>query len=132
MALTRDDANKAMDAAVKKAQELNIKISVAVCDPGGRLLAFSRMDGMGWAAVYGCQGKAVASAATGRPSGTLPGDSPIMQKIAEHEGGHMIYSQGAVAIIRNGIIEGAIGAGGGTGQEDEDCSAAGAKAIGSS
>ena len=44
----------------------------------------------------------------------------------------MIYSQGAVAIIRNGVIEGAIGAGGGTGQEDEDCSAAGAKAIGSS
>jgi uncharacterized protein GlcG (DUF336 family) len=53
-----------------------------------------------------------------------------MQKIAEHEGGHMIYSQGAVAIVRSGVVEGAIGAGGGTGQQDEDCSAAGAAALG--
>ena len=130
MALTLGDANKAVEAAVKKAQELNITISVSVCDAGGRLKAFNRMDGASWASAYGCQGKAVTSAATGRASGGIPADSPIMQKVAEHEGGHMIYSQGAVAIVRGGVVEGAIGAGGGTGQQDEDCSAAGAAALG--
>jgi uncharacterized protein GlcG (DUF336 family) len=69
------------------------------------------MDGASWASAYGCQGKAVTSAATGRASGGIPADSPIMQKIAEHEGGHMIYSQGAVAIVRSGVVEGSGGGG---------------------
>jgi hypothetical protein len=46
-----------------KAQELNIKISAAVCDAGGRLVAFQRMDNAIWASAYASQGKAVASAA---------------------------------------------------------------------
>jgi uncharacterized protein GlcG (DUF336 family) len=41
------------------------------------------------------------------------------------EGGHMIMGQGAVPIIRNGVIEGACGVSGGTAQQDEDCSRAG-------
>ena len=41
------------------------------------------------------------------------------------EGGHMIMGQGAVPIIRNGVVEGACGVSGGTAQEDEDCSRAG-------
>jgi glc operon protein GlcG len=45
------------------------------------------------------------------------------------EGGHMIPSQGAVPILRNGVVIGAIGCGGGTGQEDEDCARAGAAAV---
>jgi len=32
----------------------------------------------------------------------------------------MIPSQGAVPIIRNGVVEGACGVGGGTSQQDED------------
>src|SRR5262245_8449972 len=62
MALTLDEANKIVAGAVAKAQEMNIKISVAVCDAGGRLVAFNRMDGAIWGSVYGSQGKAVASA----------------------------------------------------------------------
>ena len=129
MTLTLAQANKAVEAAICKAQELDIRICVAVCDAGGRLLAFSRMEGAGWASIYGSQGKAVTSAATGVPSGRIPADLHVMQKIAEHEGGHMIYSQGAVPIIRSGCVMGAIGAGGGTGQEDEDCAAAGEAVI---
>ena len=68
MPLKLSEANQVVHAAIAKAQELNIRISVAVCDAGGRLLAFNRMDGAIWASVYGCQGKAIASAAFGRPS----------------------------------------------------------------
>jgi len=100
---------------------------VAVCDAGGRLVAFNRMDGAIWAGAYGSQGKAVASVAFGRASGELQerAGSPIVQGIAAAEGGHMIVSQGAVPIIRNGIVEGACGVGGGTAQQDEDCARAG-------
>ena len=127
MALTLAEANRVVQAAVDKAREMNIRISVAVCDAGGRLIAFNRMDGAIWASVYGCQGKAVASAAFARPSGELAErtGSPIIQGIAAAEGGHMIPSQGAVPIIRNGVVDGACGVGGGTAQQDEDCARAG-------
>src|SRR5919109_1040152 len=127
MALTLAEANRIIEGAIAKARELNIKISVAVCDSGGRLMAFNRMDGAIWGSVYGCQGKAVASAAFARPSGEVAerADTPIIRGIAAAEGGHMIPSQGAVPIIRNGIVEGACGVGGGTAQQDEDCARAG-------
>jgi glc operon protein GlcG len=127
MALTLAEANQVVERAIAKARELNIRISVAVCDAGGRLVAFNRMDGAIWASVYGCQGKAIASVAFGRASGELQerAGSPIIQGIATAEGGHMIASQGAVPIIRNGVVDGACGTGGGTGQQDEDCARAG-------
>src|SRR2546427_6964798 len=127
MALTLAEANRIIQAAITKAQEMNIKISVAVCDAGGRLVAFNRMDGAIWGSVYGSQGKAIASAGFSRPSGELTerAASPIIQGIVAAEGGHMIPSQGAVPIIRNGVLEGACGVGGGTSQQDEDCARAG-------
>jgi len=128
MALPLADANRVVQGALDKAKEMNIRISVAVCDAGGRLIAFNRMDGAIWASVYGSQGKAIASAGFARPSGELAerAGSPIIQGIAAAEGGHMIASQGAVPIIKNGVVEGACGVGGGTAQQDEDCARAGA------
>ena len=127
MALTLAEANQVVQGAVEKAREMNIRVSVAVCDAGGRLVAFNRMDGAIWGSVYGAQGKAVASAGFARPSGVLAerAGSPIIQGIMAAEGGHMIPGQGAVPIIRNGVLEGACGVGGGTSQQDEDCAAAG-------
>ncbi len=127
MALSLDEANRIIRGALAKAQELDIEISAAVCDAGGRLVAFERMDNAIWAGVYGAQGKAVASAAFGRPSGEMAAraDQPTPRGIAVAEGGHMIMGQGAVPIIRNGVIEGACGVGGGTSQQDEDCARAG-------
>ena len=66
MPLTLAEANQIVQGALDKARELNIRISVAVCDAGGRLVAFNRMDGASWASGYGSQGKAIASAAFGR------------------------------------------------------------------
>jgi uncharacterized protein GlcG (DUF336 family) len=127
MALTLADANRVVQGAIDKAREMNIKISVAVCDAGGRLVAFNRMDGAIWGSLYGSQGKAIASAGFARPSGELAerAGSPIIQGIVAAEGGHMIPSQGAMPIVRNGVLEGACGVGGGTSQQDEDCARAG-------
>jgi glc operon protein GlcG len=122
-----DEANRILGGALAKARELNIKVSAAVCDAGGRLIALQRMDNAIWASVYGSQGKAVASSAFGRASGELAprADQPTPRGIAAASGGEMIMGQGAVPIIRNGVVEGACGVGGGTSQEDEDCAKAG-------
>ena len=127
MALTLAEANQIVEGAVAAATEMGIKINVAVVDAGGRLMAFNRMDGAIWAGSYGSQGKAVASAAFARSSAELQerADSPIIRGILAAEGGHGIPSQGGLPIIRNGVCDGAVGVGGGTGQQDEDCSAAG-------
>lgn len=131
MAISLEEANKIVQGAVAKANELNIKINVAVCDAGGRLIAFNRMDGAIWGGVYGSQGKAVASVAFGRSSGELQerAGSPIISGILKAEGEHGIASQGGLPILRNGVVEGACGVGGGTSQEDEDCAAAGIDRI---
>ncbi len=127
MVLTLEEANRIAQGALAKAEELKITINVAVCDTGGRLIAFQRMDNAMWAGVYGSQGKAIASASFGRPSGDLTerADHPTFRGIVAAEGGHMIMGQGAVPVIRNGVVEGACGVGGGTAQEDEDCARAG-------
>ena len=127
MSLTLEEANRIVSGAVAKAKELNIKVSAAVCDAGGRLVALQRMDNAIWASAYGCQGKAVASAGFGRPSGEMAAraDQPNPRGIAAASGGEMIMGQGAVPIIRDGVVVGACGVGGGTSQEDEDCARAG-------
>ena len=127
MALTLGEANRIVEGAIAAAAEMGIKINVAVCDAGGRLVAFNRMDGAIWGGVYGSQGKAVASAAFGRTSGELQerANSPIISGILKAEGEHGIPSQGGVPIVRDGVLEGACGVGGGTSQEDEDCARAG-------
>ncbi len=131
MSLTLDEANRILAGALAKARQLDIKISAAVCDGGGRLIAFQRMDGAIWAGVYGSQGKAVASAAFGRASGELTAraEHPTPRGIVAAEGGHMIMGQGAVPIIRDGVVIGACGIGGGTSQQDEDCARAGADLL---
>src|SRR3954470_5436067 len=111
MSLTLEEANQMLDGALTKARELNIRISVAVCDAGGRLVAFQRMNNAIWASAYGSQGKAIASAAFGRPSGVLAerAAQPTPAGIREASGGHMIMGQGAVPILRGGVVEGACG-----------------------
>jgi glc operon protein GlcG len=132
MALSLEDANRVVAGAIAKAKELNIRVSVAVCDAGGRVISLNRMDGAIWASAYGCQGKAVASAAFARPSGELQAraDTPTIRGIISAEGGHAIPGQGAVPIIINGECVGACGVGGGTSQEDEDCARAGVALLG--
>jgi uncharacterized protein GlcG (DUF336 family) len=89
------------------------------------------MDGAIWASAYGCQGKAVASAAFGQPSGAMQAraEAPTPSGIRQRSGSEMIFGQGAVPIISDGEVVGACGVGGGTSEEDEQCAAAGAGAL---
>ncbi|WP_238365733.1 GlcG/HbpS family heme-binding protein [Mesobacterium pallidum] len=130
MSLTFDQSQTALSAAMERAKALDIAVCIAVMDAGGRLMAFARMDGSNWASIHGAQGKALTSAATRSPSGAIPPESVVMSRIAELEGGNMIYARGAVPLIKDGALLGAVGVGGASADLDEDCARAAAAALG--
>ena len=129
MALTLEEANRMVQAAISKAKEMNINMSIAVCDAGGHLLAFNRMETCIWISSAVAQGKATAAVGFGRPSGAIQADSPVIQTIMATQGGRMLAAQGGVPISRDGRIIGSIAGSGGTGQQDEECAQAGLAAL---
>lgn len=129
MAITLAEANRMVQAAIVKANEINVKVSIAVCDAGGSLLAFNRMEGASPVSATVAQGKAAASAGFGRASGSLQADSPVIQAVIAAMGGRMLPAQGAVPVLKNGELVGSIGGSGATAQQDEECARAGLAAL---
>ena len=129
MPITLAEANRMVQAAIAKADELNVKVSIAVCDAGGSLLAFNRMEGASPVSAAVSQGKAAASAGFGRASGTLQADSPVIQAVIAAMGGRMLPAQGAVPVLKNGELVGSIGGSGATAKQDEECAQAGLAAL---
>ena len=128
MALTLGDANRMVQAAIAEAERINIKLSVSVCDAGGHLLAFNRMEGAIYISAV-AQGKAFGAVGFGRDSSAILADSPVIQAIMATQGGRVIPAQGALVIEKDGEIVGAIGGSGGTAQQDEDCARVGLAAL---
>lgn len=129
MTLTLAEANRIADGAMEKAVEINIRISVAVVDHGGRLILLKRMDGGIWAANWGCHGKAIGAAAFGGPPDLDDSaKASLLESLKSMGGGHMVMPTEAGAglpIHRDSVLIGAVGVGGGSGAEDKECSIAG-------
>jgi uncharacterized protein GlcG (DUF336 family) len=127
MALTLEEANRVIQGALSKASELNIRVSAAICDAGGRLIAFQRMDNSILASPFASQGKAITSATVGRPSSDVPDpkDNPTLASIVAAAGGILVAGKGGIPLLRGGIIEGACGVAGATWDQDEICARAG-------
>ncbi len=131
MSITLAEANTIAATAVAKAAEYGARISVAIVDVGGGPLVVNRMDGASLSSLLGAQGKAKASAIFSRPSALLAQatESPTMRAILATAGDDLVPGQGAVPIYRNGILEGAVGCGGGSGEQDETCASSGVEAA---
>jgi uncharacterized protein GlcG (DUF336 family) len=99
-------------------------MSFAVMDAAGHLLAFARMDGAPWVSADVALGKAWTSAAYGLPSAAQKEKMAPMPNFATAiitmTHGRFTPQTGAVPIYRDGILLGALGASGGTGEQDED------------
>ncbi|HSP37495.1 MAG TPA: heme-binding protein [Frankiaceae bacterium] len=121
--LTLDDAQTLLAAARSASQEVGIPMSVAVMDPAGHLLAFERMDGAPWVSAEVAQGKAWTAAAYGMPSAgqkdKMAGMPTFATAITTMTHGRFTPQTGAVPVYRDGSLLGAIGASGGTGDQDE-------------
>ena len=129
MALSLADANRIIGASIAEAERIGVKLSVAVVDGGGQLVAFQRMEGAIAVSATAAPGKAVGSVFFGRDSAQINPESPIMQAIIASQGGRIIPAQGAIPIYQDGALVGAIGGSGGTAQEDEDCVRKGLEAL---
>jgi uncharacterized protein GlcG (DUF336 family) len=130
-------ARAIVDGAQSKAQSLGLKANIAVVDDGGHLLAFERMDGARPASVYTAITKATSAATYRQPTGPLaagtgPAD-PILnlslQNAALASGGKITALKGGVPVVVDGQVIGAVGIGGGTGEEDAQVAAAAVQAF---
>jgi|SRR5271165_4769682 len=127
MTLSLAEANSIVNAAIAKARQLDMNVSVAVCDSLGHLIALNRMDGAYGTANRFSVGKAVVSAGTGLPSGEVVGivDHPRAATVVG-EGMPAVRIRGGLPIVRGGEIEGACGVDGAfSNEQDEECARAG-------
>jgi glc operon protein GlcG len=124
-------AQQVLQAAIAKAKEMKLNVNVAVVDDGGHLLAFARMDGARPASVYTAMTKATAAATLRQATGPAGGAQPdlllslSLQNAAAASGGKMTSLKGGVPILVDGEVVGAVGVGGGTGEQDAEVAKAG-------
>ena len=131
MYLTTSEAQKMLQAAQAKAQQMGVKVSISVVDGRGDLLSMVRLDGVSWRTAGISKGKAYASANFGVPSADLTAraTSPVMQAFMLSVPGECVPAQGAVPVLRDGRVLGAIGVSGAKAEEDEEIAKAGVAAI---
>ncbi len=132
--LTLDEATVLCAEARRAATDLGVPMSFAVMDPAGHLVALVRMDGAPWISADVAQGKAWTSAAYGMPSA---GQKAKMEPMPNFAGaltamthGRFTPQTGAVPVYRDGELLGALGASGGTGEQDETVCSTAASAAG--
>jgi glc operon protein GlcG len=132
MTLTLAEANLIVRGAIERAQQLNLNISVAVCNERGRLIAFNRMDGTSEDISHLSIGKAIESAGSGLPSANLVvGVEHTAVDTVLGESAPVICEQGALPIFRAGEIESACGvAGAPSCDQDEECARMGIANLG--
>jgi uncharacterized protein GlcG (DUF336 family) len=137
-ALTAKGVRMMMDAALAKATEFGIAVTVAIVDDGGHLLMLERMEGGRFHTVHSATTKATAAASNKRPTaskgaqgqeldvlqalGLTLASSP--QKWTALEGGYPV-------MIAEECI-GGIGVAGGDGKQDQEIARAALAAVGAS
>jgi glc operon protein GlcG len=114
--LTHDGALKLVQAALAKALAIGARENIAVVDAGGNILAALRMDGANYHGMDTALAKAKTAAGWGRPTGGMDPQIAVQQAIAT--GGARINLPGGYPVVIDGQVAGAIGIGGGTGEED--------------
>jgi uncharacterized protein GlcG (DUF336 family) len=136
MPLTLDQANRIIAAALARSAEAGYKpMAVVVLDDAGHVKAVQRQDGASMLRVDIATGKAWAAIGMGAASRVLTQrakDLPaFFNAIAASAQGKFIPQTGAVLIKQpDGAVVGAVGASGGTGDEDELICIAGVEATG--
>jgi glc operon protein GlcG len=137
--LTLAGAQRVIQAARQRAQQMDLRVNIAVVDDGGHLLAFARMDGARPGSVYTSITKATSAALMrGRTGplpqpGTVPTDTHLslaVEHAAMQSGGKFTTLYGGIPIVLDGKVIGAVGVGGATGAQDAEIAAAGVEALG--
>lgn len=132
--MTLELAETAVKAAQAKARALRAPMTVTVVDESGRLVLSARGDGTGFFSTETSRAKAMAAASFKKRTAELAelvakgGFWSIVPTVLQ---GQILPTLGGSPIVRGGRVIGAIGCGGGTGEQDQECSDAGAAALAS-
>jgi glc operon protein GlcG len=121
--LTLDLARRLIDAGEEEARRQELRLSFAVVDAGGHVVAVGRMDGADWITPEIATGKAWTAAAFRAPSdaqGKKAKDLVAFAgSISAATHGRYTPQIGGLPIELDGEVAGGMGASGATGQEDE-------------
>jgi uncharacterized protein GlcG (DUF336 family) len=134
--LTLDQAQRIVAAAIQAARKANYQpMGIAVLDASGNVITYAREDGASMfrfdiarAKAWGAAGMGVSSRVLGQRAKDNPNFFVSLSATSE---GKFLPQPGAV-VIKNaaGQIVGAVGASGGTGDEDEEICIAGVQSVG--
>ena len=129
MPLSLSDATTVIEKAHAKAAQLGVKVTAAVVDEGGLLIALGRMDGAAPLSPQLAEAKAVGAAMLLRDGGALaqmaqdrPGFFSAADRMVRVP---MIPGLGSLPIKVDGEIVGAIGVSGARPEQDLECAEAG-------
>lgn len=133
MPLNLHDANQVIAGAQAKATELGIRVTVAIVDEGGLLIALARMDGAPPLSPQIAEAKAVGAAMLNRDGAGLaelakdrPGFFSVADRMVRVP---IVPGLGSVLIKRDGKGLGAVGVSGGRPEQDLECAEAGLSSV---
>jgi uncharacterized protein GlcG (DUF336 family) len=128
--ISMENARKAAEQALAEARKNNWTMAVAIVDPDGVLVYYSKMDNTQNGSANVCIAKARSAALFKRPTkvfqDALSSGGPGM-RVLGLEGA--VPVEGGVPILLDGKIIGAIGVSGDTSDHDGQCATAGAAAV---
>ncbi|MDY6834080.1 MAG: heme-binding protein [Chloroflexota bacterium] len=132
MKLTLKQANQVIEAATKKALEINTPMNIAIVDEGANLLAFQRMDGAWLGSINIAMNKAYTARSFDMETRALaplcqPGQ-PLFGIHASNEGRLIVFA-GGIPLKSEDTVIGAIGVSGGSVEQDQDVAEAGIAAL---
>ncbi len=129
-------AKKMVAAAEAAAAAMNQHVAICVLDTNGDVVLAERMDGVGHIPVITAQGKAKAVLIFGIPTRdiaqAIADKKPISATVKNPPmgyGGEVTLMRGGLPILKDGVLIGAIGAGGSASENDEKFVQAGIDAI---
>ena len=136
--LTSKGVRMMMDAALAKAAELGITVTVAIADDGGHLLMLERMEGGRFHTVHSATTKAVTAASNKRPTSSKGAQGQELDVL--HALGLTLAAgpqnwtamEGGYPVMVQGECIGGIGVAGGDWQQDEEIAKAALTAVGAS
>jgi uncharacterized protein GlcG (DUF336 family) len=127
--ITNEQAKTVAAAALAEAKKNNWRMAFSIVGPAGELVYFEKMDGTQMASVELAHSKARTAASYRRPTKIFADQYAAGNTSFTTFPERPVASEGGVPISVNGKIIGAIGASGGTGQQDGLAAAAGASAA---
>jgi len=128
--VTATVAGDVIAAAVRRANELDVRVSIAVVDAGGTLKAFLRMDGAEIAGATLATDKAftaVANRAATHELAALAQPGQPLFGLHAGAGGRYVIFGGGIPVAVSGELAGGIGVSGAEAWQDVECATAGAE-----